>query len=96
MKYKASTQSGCLFIMSKKEESIMEIIIKALSRELVSAYSDIKLMHVGTTNQYDVEFLIVVDGETIESNLTIEHVGDISFDKAKELIKEKFSKSDKE
>ncbi|MCR1834983.1 hypothetical protein NSA56_11310 [Oceanobacillus caeni] len=70
----------------------MKIIIRNLNRELVSAYADNKLMYVGTTNQYDIDFLILVDGETIESNLKIEYNGDLSFGKAEEIIQEKFSK----
>lgn len=49
----------------------MDIIIESLNRELVSAYSDVKLMHVGVTDRYDVGFLILVDGETIAGKKVI-------------------------
>lgn len=72
----------------------MEIIIKDIEREVVSVYAGNRIAEVGTGDNYYVSFLILVDGQTIDSELTIEYDGDLSFDKAEEIIRSKFARED--
>ena len=72
----------------------MEIVIKDIGREVVSVYAGNRIAKVGTGDNYYVSFLILIDGQTIDSELTIEYDGDLSFDKAEEIIRSKFARED--
>jgi len=70
----------------------MKIFVESISREVVRMYSDSLVLGVANTSEYDVHFIMEVDGSFIESNISFRHDGDLSFTEAEKLIKEKLSK----
>lgn len=70
----------------------MKIIVESISREVVRMYSDGLVLEVANTSEYDVCFIMAVNGSFIESSISFRHDGDLSFTEAEKLIKEKLSK----
>lgn len=70
----------------------MEVIAKNIDREMLEAYADGELWEIAPTDKYRIEFVLILNGSTFESNLQIRCDHDVSFTEAERIIKEKFSK----
>jgi len=70
----------------------MKIIVQSIDKEIIQMYSDDQILEARGSNKYNVGFIIAVDGSFIDSSFNIRHNGNLSFDEAEKIIKEKFSR----
>ncbi|KNE19050.1 hypothetical protein [Virgibacillus pantothenticus] len=69
----------------------MNVYAQSIQREFLEMYADNRIYDIVKTNSYNIDFTIIVDGSHMKSNLRIGYDGDLSFDTAEKLIKNKFS-----
>lgn len=69
----------------------MEVYIKNIQREISELYADSRMVFVAENNLYEVDFYFRVGEKIVDASLTIVYGGDLSFNKAKELIRETLS-----
>lgn len=76
--------------MSENKGGIrMELNVLNISREYDKFYGDVSPIFVSVKKRYEIDFIFKAGGSFVESQVTIAYDGDLSFEKAEELIREK-------